>query len=90
MSDLIEVFPNIVDPALCRSLIDILESSGAASRREIVMGQGGGTESTVRRSTGLVLSPANCGNSLYAALSQSCQKAFDTTCIGTNIPFCGA
>lgn len=77
MSDMIEVFPNIVDPAICRSLIDILESSGAASRSEIVTGQGGGAESAVRRSTGLVLSPANCGNSLYAALSQAYQKAFD-------------
>lgn len=77
MTDLIEVSPNVLDPAVCRSLIDIFEGSGAVSRSEIVTGKGVGTEHSLRRSTGLVLSPANCGNSLYAALSQGFQKAFD-------------
>lgn len=75
MTDLIEVFPDMLPADTCRALIDIFERSDEAGKSPILSGQGGSVGHQIRRSSGLILSPENCSEH-YTALNAAYQKAY--------------
>jgi hypothetical protein len=75
MSDFIEVMPDCLDAQSCRQLVQTFEASPLAGQSAIISTQATGTLSHVRRSSGLILSPQNCGT-LYQIINDAFRRAF--------------